>query len=217
MAKTAEGMATRAPASGCPALRTRRRFLPSARIVLIAVLVASVVCGSMVWSSSGAVFSATTANPTNSFTAGTVTVSDDDGGGVLFNVSSLKPGSTNSHCIKATYTGNLTTAGAGVRVYASDYTGTGLGSYVTLTIEQDTAGAPTGVYGNCGNFAGTSIYSGTMATFAAKTTWATGVGTWAPTAAAQTKVYKFTWTLNDDNGAQNKTSGIKFWWEAQTA
>ena len=61
-----------------------------------------------------------------------------------------------------------------------------------------------------------TIYTGTLASFAnAASDFSTGVGNWSPGAAGQTTVYRFTYTLQDDNNAQGLNGELGFTWEAQ--
>jgi hypothetical protein len=194
----------------------------SRRITAAAIPLGIVASGVLVWQSSYAAFSATTANPNNSFSAGTVTLTDDhQPSTVLFNASLLKPGSTGSSCIKVTYNGSLA---ANVKLYvkSGDLTNTtgDLSPYLTLQVAEGTGSAA-----DCSDFAsGSNLYNPTgsgdttktLSDFAAnKTTFATGVSAFAPTGAAQTKTYKVTYWLQDQTLAQGKNNTVKFTWEAQ--
>src|SRR4051812_14821352 len=176
---------------------------------LIVVLLAVLGSGTMVWRASDAAFSATTSNSPNSWSAGQVAITDDDSTAAMFNVSGLKPGSTGFKCIAVTYTGNIASS---VKLYATGYTGT-LGTYLNLTIETSTVGS----FSSCGAFSSpTTIYNGTLAGFvAASTSFGTGVGVFTPASNPTTLVYRFTYTLQDDNNAKNLSSTCGFTWEAQ--
>lgn len=182
-----------------------------------AVPVGLVLSAALVWQASYSAFSATTSNPTNNWSTGTVSLTDDDGGVAMFTATGLKPGSTGNKCILVTYGGSLA---ATVELYGTGKTATNaLDTYITLTVEQGT-GATYG--GGCGSFvldAGVT-YTGTLAAFAATyTSFATGFGTWAPTGAAQTKSYKITYTLSAaaPNSTQNSNAQIGLTWEAQNS
>jgi predicted ribosomally synthesized peptide with SipW-like signal peptide len=194
----------------------------SRRITAAAVPLGIIASGLLVWQSSFAAFSATTTNPNNSFSAGTVTLTDDhQPSTVMFNASGLKPGSTGSSCIKVTYNGSLA---ANVKLYvkSGDLTNTtgDLSPYLTLQVAEGTGSAS-----DCSDFAGGSnLYNPTgsgdttktLSDFATtKTTFATGVSAFAPTGAAQTKTYKLTYWLQDQTLAQGKNNSVKFTWEAQ--
>jgi hypothetical protein len=171
-----------------------------------AVLASSV----MVWHASSAAFTATTSNGPSNWSAGTVTLSDDDSGTAMFNVSGLKPADNGSKCIAVTYDGSLA---ANVKLYASA-AGT-LGSYLDLTVEQGTGGSS----GSCSGFTpAATIYAGTLAGFASSASnYATGVGGFAPTGSAQTRTYRFTYTVQNNNAAQGASASGTFTWEAQNS
>ncbi|MGW6130772.1 hypothetical protein ACWFNE_12175 [Cellulomonas sp. NPDC055163] len=214
--------------------RARRRRRP-----LSAVLAATVLIGgsAFVWQSTYAAFSARTTNPANSWAAGNVNLSDSRGGPMTGTAmwssgtaSNLKPGSTSTKCIRVTYGGSLA---ANVRMFVAtgDLTGTGLGSYLRFTVDEGTQGSAD----DCADFGGTvtRLYNSgtpgtttagadgsdsamTLATFAGtKTNYSNGVSTWAPATAGQTRTYRITWTVLDDNAAAGTTATASFTWEAQ--
>jgi hypothetical protein len=133
------------------------------------------------------------------------------------------PGNTATHCIRVTYGGSLTSLQA-VKVYATGLAGTGLGTYLDLTIEEDTNGQ--GTFNTCGSFAGTYIYQagtpvgsdGTLAQFAANMTdYTSAVGTWTPTATGQAKTYRFRYTVHNNDLAQGLTATVNFVWETRNS
>jgi len=168
------------------------------------------------WQASNAAFTATTTNGAQSFSTGSVAISDNDGGsGVLFTVSGLKPGSTGTACITVSYTGSLA---AGVRLYGtSPSTTNSLSSYVLLQIDE-TTGSGTITYPSCTGFgASTTLFNSTLASFgSAKTSYATGLSSWNPGGSA-TRDYRFTYTLDSaaPNTTMSSSAAITFVWEAQ--
>ncbi len=181
-------------------------------------LVAGVPVGLMlsavwVWQDSQAAYTATTTNAGNGFSAGTVTLHDDDSGVAMFSVAGLQPGDVGEKCIAVTYGGSLDAA---VRLFVApgDVTGTGLDGYLQLKVEQGTGGSSA----SCTGFTPTStIVNGTLAAFAAASTdAATGVGTFDPTSAGQSAVYRFSYSVADDNAAQGLTCQVAFTWEASS-
>ena len=191
---------------------TRRR---NGAIAVAAAVVAGLLgSGALVWSGTNAAFTSTTSNGANNWTAGAVTIADDDSSTAMFSATGLVPGSTGSKCIKVTYSGNVTAA---VKLYVSASSGT-LGPYIDLVVEEGSGGGNTGDFSSCGSFSGTTIYSGTLSNMAStKTAFGSGVGSWAPTAATQFKVYKFTYTLNAStpDAMQSTTCSATFQWESQ--
>jgi hypothetical protein len=193
----------------------RRKKLLTVLVIAMTVGVIGMLGGTGVLSA----FSSTTSNDGNVFATGTVTISDNDAGSAMYNVSNKKPNDTVQTCIKLTYTGSLA---ADVHLYTTSSIGA-LGQYLNLTIDKGTfSGAP--AFPSCTGFtadAGGPIYSGTLANFAStKTGFATGVPAY-PGSQTQwnqndTLVYRFTLTVQDNSAAAGTTTGThSFVWEAQ--
>ena len=187
---------------------------PKKLIAGAAVPVAVLASGGLVWQSSYSAFSATTASPTNNWTAGSVALADDDSNSAMFTATNLKPGSTGSKCIVVTSSGSLAST---VKLYATNYSTTkSLADSLDLKVEEGTGGT----FSNCTGFtAGSTIFTGTTAAFGAKTDFASGVGTWAPNGGNATKTYKVTYTLNANtpDTAQGGTAAVGFTWESQNS
>jgi hypothetical protein len=194
--------------------RPRRRTGP---LGLLAAAAGLLVASTMVWKASTAAFTATTTNGVNTFSAGTVVLTDNDSTNVLFNVGALAPGASGSACIRVTYNGTLT---SDVRLYASGLSATNaIDTYLNLQVE-DGGFSSLPTFPSCTNFvAGATIFNSTLNSFGGKTTWAAGVGSWTPTGAGQTTDYRFTYTLSSSapNGVQGSTASLSFVWEAQSA
>jgi hypothetical protein len=190
----------------------RKLFVSLAVVGLAATAIAAAT-----WSS----FSKTSANPSNSFSAGTVSLGDNDAGSSVLSLSSVRPGGTSSGCIRATYNGSLSSA---VHLYGST-TGS-LAQYLTLTITRGTETAPS--FPSCSTFSADAtnyigsgagvIYSGTLANFSSTNTdYATGLvdpSTWS---SGNSHSFKFTLTLPSGAAAaaQGLSSTAAFTWEAQ--
>jgi len=185
---------------------------------------------SLVMRTSSAAFTATTDNDGNSWQAGTVSLSDDDAGAVMFNVSALRPGDTGTRCIEVTYAGTLTPNG--VRLYAENVTDTDsaaadgavLSDHLDLVIEYDAV--TTGTFaGGCGDFtAEGTAFTGTLAALSTThTNYTNGAdlsaaaGDWAPVT-SESRVFKITWTLDAaaPDTAQGDTAEADFVWEARS-
>jgi hypothetical protein len=182
---------------------------------IVAVLAGVLGSGAMVWSASNAAFSGTTVNPSNSWAAGAVTLTDDDSNSAMFSATGLTPASAALvKCIVVTYNGTVT---APVKLYAGALGGApgGLAPYLNLTVEQGTGGT----FSNCTGFAPSStIYpTGLMSTFASTyTNYTNGLGTtWSPTGTGQTRVFRFTVSVVDNNAANGLNCTLPFTWEAQ--
>jgi hypothetical protein len=184
----------------------------SARARLGGVVVAAFFVAFFTIQTSLAAFSATTDNTGNTFSAGTVVLTDNDLGSAMFTASGLKPGDSNVGCIEVTYSGSLN---ANVRVYGAVTAGTGLEAYLDLTIERGdgdctTFGTPTAVWTN-GTDGDLGVFMST------ETDYASGSDNWAVTGGAPDDMvpYRFTIDLQDNNAAQGLTSTVSFTFEAQ--
>jgi hypothetical protein len=194
-----------------------RRRLPVGWIV--GAVAALAVVGVATLTTTRAAFTASTGNTGSSFAAGTVNLTDDDANSVMFNLTDMVPGSTQSRCVKVTYAG----VPANVHLYGvvgSTATAGNLAPHLTTTIEEGTSGAKATTF-DCTNFAATSTVHGpnlTLADFATKTDFTNGIPVFggAPTGNA-VRNYRITVTLKDENAAQGKNANATFTWEAQNS
>lgn len=195
--------------------RGRRGGSGRRRTTVVALPLALLASSALVYQASNAAFTASTSNGSNTWSSGTVDLTDDDSSSVMFTATGLKPGSTGIKCINVTYSGTLP---GQVRLFVTSPSGT-LGAYLDLTIEEGT-GATGGAGLSCSGFSATSTLTGggeTLDSFStASTDFGSGVSTWAPTGSApETRSYRVTYTLQDDNAAQNKSAAATFTWEAR--
>ena len=185
--------------------------------LLLSLLVISAVggiAGFATWSA----FTATTANAGNTITAGSVSLSDSDGGTAsLYTPGNAKPGDTTVKCIRVTFGGSLSSA---VKLYVSS--GITNGSLYNLQVERGSGIVAPASDMNCTGFTQSSIaYTGTLGAF--PTTYAAGVDGKASAAAwalNDTVDYRFTITQNDDVTPNAHTSTMSsgthtFTWEAR--
>ena len=194
-------------------------------VVLLAILLASF----SILTTSRAVFTATTANTGNDFTAGNVAISDDDTGLVLFNIGNFKPGDSFENCIEVTYDGSLD---SDVRFYGANLattTGTNLAPQIDLTVEEGTLSGFTatelgGNEGDCTGFSASSTLTAggeTLDSFATTyTNFATGLSAWAPLGgSSDTRTYRFVVGLKATapDAFQGMDAQIDFVWEAQNS
>ncbi len=209
------------PTSSSPP-RSRRPSSRSARALMLAGVAAALVgSGAMVWQASYSAFSATTANPTNNWSTGTVVLADDDSGSALFTVSNLKPGDTGSKCIVVTSTGSLPSA---VKMYttASSFAQTNaVADNITLAVTRGTIASPPGG-GACTGFVSDAVTTtGTMTAFSSTyTSYANGFGSWTTTGVgSESKVYRIDYTFSGaaTNTQQGGSAAIGFTWEAQNS
>jgi hypothetical protein len=167
-------------------------------------------------------FSSTTTNSGNVLTSGTVILADNDSATAMLALSGAKPGDSDTSCIRVSYTGSLAST---VRLYGTT-TGTGLDSYLTLTVTRGAASAGfdncTGFIADTTNYLGSGagvVYTGTLLAFADSYS----LGLVDPTATpeswttGETHDYKFVVTLADSDAAQGKNATQTFTWEARNS
>jgi hypothetical protein len=191
----------------------------SAKVVAAAIVVGLIGSGTLVWQASSAAFTATTDNPGNNWTSGSVALTDNKSGVALFNETNIVPGPSVSKCIEVTYNG---TVNADVKLYASATTNA-LGQYLDFDVELGdgtscaSPGTYTRVYGDADSVLAGDNSDTLKGLVDNHTNWLTGIGGWSPTGAGQTRPFRFTYTLADSSvAAQNQSStGVRFIWEAQ--
>jgi hypothetical protein len=170
-----------------------------------------------------AAFWSRTASANDSFTAGTVYVTDDDGGNAMLSLSNAIPtqaGESDTSCIQVTYGGTLD---ASVRLYGT--VSGALASYLTLRITRGTSSAPS--FDSCATFTADTtnyngagpgvIFFGSLAGFPSTSAAAivdpTG-GTPETWSTNESHAYKFTVSLNDNVAAEGLTGSASFTWAA---
>lgn len=189
--------------------------------VLVAGIVGLALVAVMISRTSDAAFTSSTSNTGNSFTGGTVTLTDNDAEAVMFDLPAMNPGQSYTSCIDVEYSGTVTTPSA-VKVYSGATPGgsTTLGDHIELTIERGTSNSV--AFGSCGTsytLEATPVSGVTLNTFtSSQTDYTTGLGTWTPTA-PDTKTYRITVTLlstvpDTEEGAS--VTGVNFTWEIQS-
>jgi hypothetical protein len=163
-------------------------------------------------------FSATTGNPGNQFSAGTVALADNDAGAALVSLpANARPGDSSTRCIRVSYSGSLP---ARVRLYAS--VSGGLADHLTLTVTRGTQGS--GSFPSCSGFTADSanyghgpngiLYQGKLSGLPAD--YASGI---ADPAASWTngsaRSYRYTVTVDNTPAAQGLSANATFNWEAR--
>jgi hypothetical protein len=165
-----------------------------------------------------AAFTLTTQNSNDSYASGTVTLSDNDAGTVMWDVANQLPTSPAVvRCIRATYTGSLAAA---VRLYTTT-AASALDPYLNVTVEKGSMPVGT-VFPNCTGFVpeATIAPAGTLQSFkTARAGWATGIPAfpgaqtaWNP---GDSLVYRFTVQVQNVFAAQGLTGLVSITWEAQ--
>ena len=202
-------------------MRLNKRNDVSKKLALSMVVLATLglVAGAGTWSA----FSDTTDNTGNTFSSGTVSLWDDDGGSTsMFTMNGLTPGATDSACIVVDYSGSLS---AHVSLYGAT-SGTGLDQYLDLTVTRGTKAS--GAFDGCGTFSADAtdyigqgagvVYNGTVQGYpdnfgaALADPPSGGAEVWTT---GETHAYRFDVTLQNDNNAQGKNASQTFTWEAR--
>jgi predicted ribosomally synthesized peptide with SipW-like signal peptide len=191
------------------------------KLVLTILVVAAVgaACGVGTYSA----FSSSTTTSSNSFAAGTVSITDDHTASTWLSLTNAAPGTTTSGCIRVSYGGSLSST---VRMYAT-VTGS-LAQYLKLTVTRG-SGATWGT--SCTGFTTTGestyvnatpgvTFSGTLNGF--PTSYATSSndpagGTTDPWTNGEAHVYKVDVQLDPaaPAAAQGLSATAAFTWEAQ--
>ena len=168
--------------------RSISRKLIATGLVISAITVAA---GFGTW----AAFTSTTSNNGNTFSAASITITDDDAGATMFNISNMKPGDTQTKCIVVTNGGASTFGNVALTPSIS---GTGLQTYLDVNIDRGTGGS---FSGGCGSFVEVSadIYTGFMTGMA---TINDGAG-WT---ASASKTYRV--TVSMPGGTANTAQGL---------
>jgi predicted ribosomally synthesized peptide with SipW-like signal peptide len=186
---------------------------------LLVLALIGVAVGVGTWSA----FSSTTQNSGNSFSAGTVVLTDDDSGSAMLSLANAKPGDSDTACIVVSYTGSLA---ATVRLYGAT-AGTGLDQYLDVTV---TRGSKSSAFDGCADFVadGTNyigsgngvIYSGTLRGYPDSY----GAGVVDPTPGSpeswtnpESHAYRFVVTVQNDDNAQGLNATQTFTWEARNS
>jgi hypothetical protein len=198
---------------------------PSARIRTIAALsagpIAVLIAGGLVWQGSQAAFTATTRNAGNSWSTGSVFLSDDDLGAAAFTVENIVPGQTGTKCIVVTSNANVP---GQVHPYSGNLiAASGLENRIYLKLEHGTGGS----FNDCTGFTatGTAIADQTLSTLATTNhDYASGGTAWSTAGTAgETRSYRATWrfdttglTQEQVNTLQGARVGIDLVWELQS-
>lgn len=198
----------------------KQRGTGRARLWLAAVIaVGMAVSGMSVWQASQAAFSAQTGVTGNTFSVGSVSISNERSGAVIFTggTTNMAPGAGGSQCVRVTYTGTLASE---VRMYASAYTDTGLGSYLRLTVEEGDGGT----YADCSAFTRTAYLVNDQLVASvfnpggtpAHRDWADGLGgAWQPSSNPSSKTYRVSYSLPaSTSGGQGTNVVVTLTWEA---
>ena len=185
-------------------LRDRKRLLIALALLLLAVAVAV---------GSAAIFTSSSANPTNTFSAGTLKILNDKDNAAILTATGMVPGNSTNGTVTITNTGSASGVFSLSAGSLTDTPGSGqtakLSSVLTLQIVD--LGSD-GQAGGTGGAADTTIY-GPNASFDNMPTLA--LGTWQ---GGEKHTYVFTVKFPDTGSAQNQYQGastsITYTWNA---
>lgn len=193
-------------------MNTRKATLPANLMRLGAGTLGLAAVGVLLVQGSEAAFTASTANENSVVRSGTVVLVNDGASTAMFNVGNLNGGQTITRCINVEYDGSLT---AGIKLHG--VTSGDLAAGLATTIEIG-SGAAGGVSFGCTGFTadGPASFNSTLAAFGTThNSYAAGIGGFASAVKDDTKSYKITMTVSNDNQYQGKSAGVDFTWEAQ--
>jgi hypothetical protein len=191
-----------------------------ARFGVVGIVLALLVSTAIVWQSSHANFTSKTVNPGNSFSAGSVLVTDNKNGTALFSLTGLRPGDSGDQCIQVTYQGTLT--GATINFYVDNYadnsTAGAWGTAIKLTVTTGGGTCPVGSITG----ASTPIVDKTLPFLNTTYDYPAGSSMYAWNNPATNAIrpynihYQVLATLADDGtgGIQGKTASLDLVWEA---
>jgi hypothetical protein len=208
-------------------------------VLASAVPVGLLACCGLVWQSSYAAFVGTTSNPGDSWQTGVVALRNDRPT-PLFTIDPARPivpGSTGAACITVDYTGDVTTAETGVRLYGtvtSDYTP--LLDALQITVQVSRTSLSPAPAADCTGFdpsPAQAITYLTSAFSAFPVNYGTGLGDlntdgfgdWrpSPAVAERSRTYKISYRFptNPPSGSyatdyQGKKVQMSFTWEVQS-
>lgn len=185
--------------------------------------VAMIAAAALVWQSSYAAFSGTTRNSGNDWATGSIALTDDDAGSARFQVTNMRPGQSETKCIKVT--ANTTSPGTVKAYIVNPVTSpSGLENYVKISVSTGDGGS----FADCTGFvahtgAGNPVVTGaSLAQLALANSYANGVGGWSVDAGNQSRTYQITWTFDTTGLTQTQVdqfqgtrTGIDLQWELQ--
>lgn len=184
----------------------------TSKVQVLATLFGLLLASAVVWRTSAAAWTDTTDNSGNSFSTGSISISDNDGGSALFSATGLLPGDSVTGCIEVTYDSSPTPSKA-VEFYAAhtDTTngGDGLGDDLDVTVSIGAVGT------NC-TVIGVPTGVGTTTALESLASSASPISTgWTPDPTLDAmRPFEITVTLGSDTAsdAQGESSTATFTW-----
>jgi hypothetical protein len=180
----------------------------SPKKVAVTVLALGTASAAVVFGSFAA-WTASTSNPGNSITSGTLTMSNSKSAAAVFTATAAKPGDSGSDTVTVTNTGSIPMT---AKITQASVTDSGFGSDLTLKIHDDTANRciwPTQAAGACSTY-GAWDASATLTNFTLDGTGGSG-SQWA---ASEAHTFTASWSFDSGagNGTQGKTATFGLTW-----
>jgi hypothetical protein len=153
---------------------------------------------------SGANFTAQTANPSNTFTAGTLTMSNSEEGAAILSASDMKPGDSTTGVVDITNTGSITGTFSMNRSALTNSDGAN-----PMSAKMNMVVTDCGTDFDCTAGTNPNVYTGTLSAMTATFS----LGTFAPGVGHR---YKFDATFDSsaDNNYQGDNTSATFTWDA---
>ncbi len=170
---------------------------------------ATILAASSLTVASGADFTAQSANPLNTFTTGTLTISNSSAGAAILSASGMRPGDPATvGTVDIANSGSLSGAFTLTRSAPQDSDGTNPLSAMIGVVVRDCGAFVGSTAPACGAGAGTLVYSGTLSAMPAK-----ALGTFA---GGEKHRFRFETTLDGSAGNeyQGDSSATTFTWTA---
>jgi hypothetical protein len=187
---------------------------------IVVIVVAALVVSAVVFGVSQAAFSDSTSVRGNVST-GTVNLENNSESSTLFALSGLTGGDVFTTCVHVVYNGSITPAPVVLYGLDEDASG-GLGQYLDLVVEVGSgkSSVAPGDTSCTGFTAEDTLFGDSAATFKdftdAHDSFDDGLDTgWTAAAEGEAKDFRFTFTVQDTNDAQNKSSRPAFTWETR--
>ncbi|MFN8052565.1 MAG: hypothetical protein U0Q22_14055 [Acidimicrobiales bacterium] len=162
---------------------------------------------------SRAAFSSSTSTGTSRLRPGSLRLTDDDAGAVMFAAGDLVADTTAERCINVDYEGSST---ADVRLSAT--TSGELAEFLAIRVEVG-HGAMGGPNFDCTGFVRDRVlFDGPLAAFGVEHgSFSNGLQGFEPARSGERRTYRLASTLADDNSAQGRSASATWWWEARPA
>ncbi|MBW4718119.1 M73 family metallopeptidase [Saccharothrix obliqua] len=174
-----------------------------------------VLSGALVLGASHAAFTAQTSTGENSWSTGTITLTNDQDGAAAFQVRNMKPGETGTKDIKVTYSGEGYTPA--IRLFAKGGSGVGdsaLAKQIQLTIKRGKPGSGDSFVQDADSSA---TWTGSLDTFGGITSHDGGVLGYDGANGAST-IFRIEYGFSptgDANGLMGKSAQTTFTWQAK--